>query len=283
MAKDKEVSKIQESTAVVAFDLESDLESYVATHDVRDIENDEIITPRINLLQSMSKQVKKSESEYIKGAEEGMMMNSLTKDVYDGGKGLTFIPCYNETGWNEWIPQSLGGGLVKRWGNDESFKTQGYVEEKGRWQKLATDDKGKSYVASEIIKYSDYYVMIVDKDSGKFSPAVIGFSGTKYKVHRKLINDISLADFTKKDGNVITPPPFYRVYDMFTIPESDGTNSWFNYKPVRIGNIHMFKNSSILWDSCKKFRELIQEGRVVASAEQQEEYKASPHDNEAAI
>lgn len=280
MAKEKkdEIVVKQENSLVVADDF---MDTYIEEHDVRDIDSSEVITPRINLLQAMSKQVKKSEAEYIKGAEEGMMMNSLTKELFSGEKGLRFVPCYNETGWNEWIPQSLGGGLAKRWGKDVSFK-QTYVEEKGKYQRIATDDKGKSYVASEVSKYSDYYVLVINED-GSYFPAVIGFSGTKYKVHRKLINDISLPDYKKKDGSFVTPAPFYRVYDLFTVPESDGTNSWFNYKFERAGNYNILQNKEQVAKSAAEFRNLVQEGKIVAVAEQQDDAKVIDNDDETTI
>lgn len=271
MAKKQEVSKIEETQLPTTFDVGSDLEAYAAANDVKDIESDEIITPRINVLQSMSKQVKKSQPEYIKGAEEGMFINGATGKLYGGDTGFYFIPCYNERVFNEWIPQSLGGGLVKRWGKDESFKNQNYVEEKGRWQKLELDDKsGKMVVKSEVIKTSDYFVLVVDKETGQYYPAVLGFSGTKYKVHRKLINDISLADYTTSTGKVITPPPFYRVYHAITVPESDGTNSWFNIKWSRAGNTTELKNSEEIWAAAKEFRKMVLEGKAVAEQEVQE-------------
>lgn len=281
MAKKENEVVLQKSNLPVEFAAEID--AYIEQNDVRDIEADEVITPRISLLQSMSKQVKKSEADYIKGAEEGMLINTLTKEVYDGATGITFVPCYSERIFNEWIPQSLGGGLLKRWGADESFRSQGYIEEKGKWQKIATDDKGKQYVASEVIKTADYYVLVINEETGAFYPAAIGFSGTKYKVHRKLINDLSLADYVKKDGSSVTPPPFFRVYNLVTIPESDGTNSWFNYKFSRKSDINSLKNSKSVWEAAKQFRALVQEGKIVASAEQQEEVRVVNHDDETTI
>lgn len=272
----KKTSKVEEDkNEIVATNnnsvaLLNEIESYLAENNVRDIESDEVIIPRINLLQSMSKQVKKTEAEYIKGAEEGFLFNTLTKDLIDGATGLTFVPCYNERVYNEWVPLDLGGGLAKRWGSDTSFKNS-YTEEKGKWQDIEKDAKtGKDIVKSEVVKTAEYYVLIVDRATGVFSPAVIGFSGTKYKVHRKLINDISLKDYITSTNDAVTPPPFYRVYDLFTVPESDGTNSWFNYKPVRNGIITDLPNAKAILEAAKELRKLVIEGKVIAEAEQQD-------------
>jgi len=269
MAK-KEVVKVEEASLPATLDLGSAIETYAAENNVRDIESDEIITPRIKLLQSGSPEVKKSSAERIEGAEEGMFCNSSSKTIYSGETGIYIVPCYHERIFNEWTPVDSGGGLVKRWGNDESFKTQGYIEEKGKWQKLGQDEKGKEVVVSEIVKTADYFVLVVNKETGVFYPAVIGFSGTKYKIHRKLANDIDQADYTRKDGKTITPPSFYRVYKLTTVPESDGTNDWFNIKWERAGNIEQLKNGSDVLAAAIEFRKLVLEGKAVAEQESQE-------------
>lgn len=278
MAKEKKDELVVQSNNTAVAIAMDEIESYVAENEIKDIKSDEVITPRIAVLQSGSPQVKKSDPDYVAGAGEGDIFNTSSKKVYEGGAGIYFVPCKIERTFNEWIPKNLGGGLVKRWGEDESFKTS-YIEEKGKWQQVKTDEKGKQVVATEIVKTADYYALVVDIDTGMFYPAVIGFSGTKYKIHRKLINDVSLPDYKRGDGNFITPPPFYRVYHAVTVPESNENGSWFNYKINRHSTINDLKNSKAIWEAAKEFRKLIEEGKVIAAAEQQDEFKAHSHDN----
>ena len=260
MAK-KENAELVEQKVQLPAELNDDFESYAQQHDVRDIESDEVITPRIAILQGASPQVKKSSAEYIAGAEEGHIYNTGTKKVYDGGTGIVIVPCYTQRTFNEWIPKDIGGGLVRRWGDDEGFKApnSGYHEEKGKWQSFEVDDKGNRKIKTEIIKTADYYVLLIDEETGAFTPAVIGFSATKYKVHRKLINDISLPDMVGKSGNSFTPPPFARVYRLTTVPESNADNSWFNYRWERL-NYDVIKNPKAVVEAAKQFRQLVLDG-----------------------
>lgn len=272
MTKKKEQA-LEEVKTQLPSTLVNDFEAYAEQNDVRDIESDEVITPRIAILQGASPQVKKSSAEYIAGAEEGHLLNTGTKKVYDGGKGIVIVPCFTQRVYNEWIPKDSGGGLVRRWGDDDSFKNidSGYHEEKGKWQSFETDDKGKKTVKTEIIKTADYYVLLIDEETGSFMPAVIGFSGTKYKVHRKLINDISLPDMLKKDGSgTFTPPPFARVYRLTTVPESNADNSWFNYRWERLGGVESLKNADAIVEAAKQFRKMVIEGTAKVADDIQE-------------
>lgn len=267
--KEKEENAVVEKKDNLPVQLQDDFEQYASEHDVRDIESDEVITPRIAVLQGASPQVKKSNAEYIAGAEEGHIYNTGTKKVYDGAKGIVIVPCYFHRVYNEWVPKDSGGGLVRRWGKDESFKEidSGYHEEKGKWQSFEVDDKGNKKLKTEIIKTADYYVILIDEETGALAPAVIGFSGTKYKVHRKLENDISLEDHARKDGTgFFQPPCFARAYRLTTIPESNSDNSWFNYRWERLTGdiikspIEQIKNLASLVESAKQFRKMVIEG-----------------------
>lgn len=272
--KEKDENALVETKAQLPVELLEDMEQYAAQNNVRDIESDEVITPRIALLQSGSPQVKKSTPDYVAGAEEGDIFNTGTKKVFKGDTGIVFVPCFHQRIFNEWIPKNNGGGLVKRWGEDDSFKAEGsgYFEDKGKWQSWETDEKGNRKVKTEIVKTADYYVLLIDQETGAFTPAVLGFSGTKYKVHRKLINDISLADMPKKDGTgVFTPPPFARVYRLTTIPESNADNSWFNYRWERLGGVETLKNYAAIVAAAKEFRKLVIDGVAKVADDIQDE------------
>ena len=54
--------------------------------------NEDYMIPRLQVLQTNSPQVNKRDGKYIEGAEVGDIMNSVTKDIYSGEKGVTVIP-----------------------------------------------------------------------------------------------------------------------------------------------------------------------------------------------
>ena len=132
LAKSGEPAKNKENSLIES-NLSSMIEEYAAENDYRkDFDSEDLITPRLRILQSGSPQVKKQRPEYIAGAEAGMIYNTASRNVTEGGEGLLVVPCAFNKEFVEWIPQSAGGGLVKRWGDDDSFKS--YTrEDKGKW------------------------------------------------------------------------------------------------------------------------------------------------------
>ena len=55
---------------------------------------DDLALPFIRILGDLSPQVKKSKAEYVEGAEPGMLFNTVSKELYDGSKGIKVVPCY---------------------------------------------------------------------------------------------------------------------------------------------------------------------------------------------
>jgi hypothetical protein len=77
----------------------------------RGVENvgaDDLTIPRLELIQSLSPCRKKSDPSYIEGADEGMMFNSLTRELY--GDSVLVVPVYYKKEWIIWKNRAAGGG-----------------------------------------------------------------------------------------------------------------------------------------------------------------------------
>ena len=68
--------------------------------------------PFIRILQQMSPQLNKQDGRYNEEAQAGMLVNTVTNEVYDGDTGVTVVPCAYVKKYIEWIPREKGGGLV---------------------------------------------------------------------------------------------------------------------------------------------------------------------------
>ena len=73
------------------------------------------LVPLIYVLQALSPQVNKRNSEYLEGAEPGAiwLRNSPTP-IVNGDEGIIFQPCHFSKDWVEWVPRDAGGGFVGR-------------------------------------------------------------------------------------------------------------------------------------------------------------------------
>ena len=46
----------------------------------------------------------------LKGAEPGMIINSVTNELYDGSKGINVLPVFYERKYIEWQDRGAGTG-----------------------------------------------------------------------------------------------------------------------------------------------------------------------------
>lgn len=253
----KEVSVVEAAAVPAAFMAE--IEAYVAENKFNDFDQEDLLTPRIRILQALSPQLNRRKTEYIEGAEAGALFNTASKKVYDGAAGIFVVPCYFQKDWTEWVPQKAGGGLVKKWGEDDSFK-KFCREEKGRY---VNDQTGTEFVRS-----ANYYVLVMENEVA--FPAIMTFSGTQYKKSRGWATLIAAQDYMTSDGRLISPPPFYKSYHITTIPESNDSGDWYGFRINFHKIVPELKNGNTIWNSAKEFRRMIEEGRVKVAAEQED-------------
>ena len=96
------------STAVAAPTMDLSLVAQDAGQGLSEVNMDTIQIPFLKILSSMSPQTKKQKKEYIEGAEEGMIFNTVTEDLIDGAEGITVVPCYFEPVALEWTDRGTG-------------------------------------------------------------------------------------------------------------------------------------------------------------------------------
>jgi penicillin-binding protein 1A len=64
--------------------------------------------PILKLLQNGSAEAQKRNQNYVQGAEPGMLLNTVTKKVYDGSTGIEVIPCHYKLEYQEWSDFGTG-------------------------------------------------------------------------------------------------------------------------------------------------------------------------------
>ena len=102
------VKKTTTQTNVVALDpsfFEAD-----ANEGLGQLGQDDLAIPFLRILSDTSPQVKKRDPQYVDGAEVGMMYNTLTKELYDGEKGVNVIPCSYQRQYIEWQDRGTSTG-----------------------------------------------------------------------------------------------------------------------------------------------------------------------------
>jgi hypothetical protein len=237
-----------------------------------DVTTKDLSIPRITILQSGSPQVKKREATYVDGAEEGMIIDSVSLDLFDGEAGITIIPCaYRRTNL-EWIPREKGGGLAGDHGSDDAILAKCTKNEKGQLINSA---------GNLIAPTAEYFVLLVDKENGTARPFVLSMASTQLKNSRKWNTTQNMLRVTNPHtGQQICPPMFYKSYNFTTVPETNDAGSWFGWKIETGEDVLSLKNGTDIYLMARALRQSVKEGAVVASkAGDDQHHKPSESDD----
>ena len=157
MAKN-EVAK-KENSEVVVFD-----ESVLLADAGLGLENitkDDIMIPRLSILQALSPQVNKRDGAYIEGAEQGSIFNNVTDSVFEGDKGITVVPISFRKAHLEW--KADRGGFVADHGASSACLTA--CERGSRGEYITTE-------GNEIVPTSEFFVYVLE-ESGSYNQNVV--------------------------------------------------------------------------------------------------------------
>lgn len=134
--------------------------------------------PRVKLLQKMSDEVDKHSPGYIKGAEAGDFINTLTNKVYGEEMYVLSITFKNE--FVVWRKREAGAGLL---GN---YPTHAEAQ-----QAIDATDKPEDY---DIVETHTHLLLIKDPETGELevSPAIMDFASSKLRISRNWNSQIGM-------------------------------------------------------------------------------------------
>jgi len=194
----------------------------------------DITIPRLSLIQSLSPQRKKNDPEFIPGAEEGMLYNSVTKALYD--KTVLVVPIYYRLEFLLWKIRKEGGGFRGVFNNREQALNE------ARTLKETTEiaDTGQQFC-------------LLSADNGKtWAEVVISMSKSNQSVSKKWNADIRLR--TQDHGL----DRFTTIYEVGAAPKTNDKGDFFVFSV----NFLRFMNDGerSLYDRCEKIYDSIARG-----------------------
>jgi len=162
---------------------------------------EDLTIPRIGLIQDLSPQRKKSDPEYIEGAEEGMLFNTVSTVLY--GEEVPVIPCYFRREFAIWKDRKAGGGFRGAFGDEDTANMA-----------LAELEDGDQ---CEVIETAQHFVLVGHAD--KWDEAVVSMSKSKMKAHRQLNSLVRMQEGDR----------FAHIYRMKAIPAQNAAGeAYFN-------------------------------------------------------
>jgi hypothetical protein len=209
-----------------------------AAHGFENVKTTSLALPILKLLQNGSGEAQKRNQNYVDGAEPGMLLNTVTKKLYDGAKGISVIPCHYKLEYQEWADFGTGSGRPENIfpdGSDILAQT-------------TKDGSGKDRLenGNYILTVGQHFVLLVGDDGTE--QALVSMSSSQGKVSRKWNSMMMSISFDGKNGSY-TPPSFSHSYKLTTVLNSGKGNQWYGYNVVKEGPV---KDES-LYERAKKF------------------------------
>lgn len=213
---------------------------------------DDYAIPFLQVLQKMSPQVDEAQGDYLPDAKPGMFINTVTKELTPGTKGVRFIPVHRTHQFLEWVPREQGGGLVGVYQTDDP-RVADFLGKVGKQRIKSVDGKSEN----DLIETFSIFGLLLT-DDGAWQPVILNFASTQIK-HYKQWMTRAQGIKVRTDHGMVTPPLFSHVYRLTTKVEENNKGTWhglvINFDGANATEARL-KPTDELYLAAKKFREV---------------------------
>jgi len=201
------------------------------------VKTSSLALPILKLMQNGSGEAQKRNQNYVEGAEPGMLLNTVTKKLYNGAEGIEVIPCHYKLEYQEWADFGTGSGRP-----ENIFDANSDILSKTK------NEMGKDRLenGNYILTVGQHYVLVIDGNSTE--NALISMSSSQGKISRKWNSMMMSITLDGKNGPY-TPPSFSHKYKLTSVLNSGKGNQWYGYNVVKVGPVE----EPALYERAKKF------------------------------
>ena len=190
------------------------------------VKTESLAPPILKLLQNGSAEAQKRNQNYVEGAEPGMFLNTVTKQLYDGDKGIMVIPCHYKLEYQEWADYGTGSGRPENIYPDTSDVLDKTTK--------GPDGKDRLQNGNYILTVGQHFVIILGTKSSE--TAMISMSSSQGKVSRKWNSMMMGLKMQGKNG-LFTPPTYSHIYKLSTVQMSNDKGTWFGWDVTKVGPV----------------------------------------------
>ena len=236
-----QVAKKKESSIALASMFEQD-----GMGGMEQMSTDDFAMPFLRVLGQLSPETNKRDAKYVEGAEPGMIFNTVTKQAYDGEKGINVVPCFYKREYVEWQDRGEGTGAPVAIHSVDS----GIIKQATR----GADYKDRLPSGNYLENTASYFVMTED-----LQQALITMKSTQLKVSRSWNSMMNTIKLKGKNG-LFTPASYSHVYNLSTVQQSNDKGTWFGWNIEKVGPVQ----DKGLYEAAKSFAGSVNKGDVTA-------------------
>ena len=220
--------------------------------------SDDYSIPFLQILQALSPQLQENES-----LRQGMILNTVTGEIFEGKVGIAFVPATTQHVYVEWKPRDAGGGFVGI--HEPSSDLVRHCVANQPFGDYKTPD------GNELIETFYVYGVAIDADEN-VSQAVLAFSSSKIKKYKGWMTKAKTIQLPLPDGRRIPAPLFAHKYRLKTVSEKNNKGQFFNWDIAFDGTNALEARllpDNPLFQSAVAIKQLIEAGKARAAYESQ--------------
>ena len=254
MKQEAEIAKRENAGPLATNVFEAD-----AGQGIANIKQEDLALPFLKVLGQLSPEVNKRDAKYVEGSQPGMIVNSVTNELYDGEKGIQVLPVYYKRQQIEWQDRGESKGApvnIYDAGGDIPQTTR----DKSNKDRLANGNYLENTVS--------HFVVLLGKTP---TTALISMKATQLKISRKW-NSMMMGIKMQGKNGLFTPPTYSHIYKLKTVQQSNDKGTWFGWDVSKVGPI----TDKGIYAIAKGFSDNVAKGAVVAKHGDPQSKDATP-------
>ena len=243
MNQEANVAKRENAGALATNLFEAD-----ANQGAQNISQEDLALPFLKVLGQLSPEINSRDAKYIKGAQPGMILNTVTGDYYDGEKGINVLPVFYKRQYIEWQDRGASMGAPVAIHEVDSDLLSKVTRDKSNKDRLPNGN----YLENTA---SHFVILIGDTPT----TALISMKATQLKISRKW-NSMMMGIKMQGKSGLFTPPTYSHIYNLKTVQQSNDKGTWFGWDVAKVGPVQ----DKSVYDIAKNFAERVGKGEVQA-------------------
>ena len=236
--------------------LQTNLFEADANQGAQNISQEDLALPFLKILGQLSPEVNKRDGKYVEGAEPGLIINTVTNELY---KDVDVIPCHYKRQYIEWQDRGTSTGAPVAIHEADSDIISQTTRGKDYKDRLANGN----YLENT----ASHFVLVRGANP---HTALISMKSTQLKVSRKWNSMMMGLKMQGKNG-LFTPPTYSHIYNLKTVQMSNDKGTWFGWDVSKVGP----DEQKDLYDMAKNFATSVGKGEIQAKHGTEETTKSN--------
>ena len=243
MNQEANVAKRENAGALATNLFEAD-----ANKGAQNISQEDLALPFLKVLGQLSPEINSRDAKYIKGAQPGMILNTVTGDYYDGEKGINVLPVFYKRQYIEWQDRGASLGAPVAIHEVDSDLLSKVTRDKSNKDRLPNGN----YLENT----ASHFVILMGETP---TTALISMKATQLKISRKW-NSMMMGIKMQGKSGLFTPPTYSHIYNLKTVQQSNDKGTWFGWDVAKVGPVQ----DKAVYDIAKNFADRVSKGEVQA-------------------